>query len=260
MAFEAARARSLLADGAPLIGRLPARGCARRRWIRRRWASRARRRRRRRIRRARLPTTPHPAVVCRFADRNTVDAPMTLSTRERRSADDGGAQMIPSADVERAYRSCVRITRHEAANFFYGIRLLPRPKRQAMSAVYAFARRVDDIGDGTLDVAAQARRARDRARARRPTTRGRHRRRRPGADRARGRPIPGSSSHSTRSEPDRRRRAGRPRDAGTRASTSWSSTAGTSLARSDACAWRSSARTTASRPHRWPTTSGSRCS
>jgi phytoene synthase len=53
-------------------------------------------------------------------------------------------------EVEQAYRRCEQITRHEAANFFYGIRLLPRPKRQAMSAVYAFARRVDDIGDGEL--------------------------------------------------------------------------------------------------------------
>jgi phytoene synthase len=46
----------------------------------------------------------------------------------------------------------VRITRHAAANFYYGICLLPRPKRWAMSAVYAFSRRVDDIGDGSLDV------------------------------------------------------------------------------------------------------------
>jgi phytoene synthase len=59
-------------------------------------------------------------------------------------------------EVEQAYRRCEQITRHEAANFYYGIRLLPRPKRQAMSAVYAFARRVDDIGDGeTLDRDAQ---------------------------------------------------------------------------------------------------------
>jgi phytoene synthase len=57
--------------------------------------------------------------------------------------------------VEKAYRRCEQITRHEAANFYYGIRLLPRPKRQAMSAVYAFARRVDDIGDGNLDRDAQ---------------------------------------------------------------------------------------------------------
>jgi phytoene synthase len=54
-------------------------------------------------------------------------------------------------DVERAYRSCVTTTRHAAANFYYGISLLPRPKRWAMSAVYAFSRRVDDIGDGALD-------------------------------------------------------------------------------------------------------------
>jgi phytoene synthase len=55
-------------------------------------------------------------------------------------------------EIELAYRSCVRTTRHAAANFYYGISLLPRPKRWAMSAVYAFSRRVDDIGDGPLDV------------------------------------------------------------------------------------------------------------
>jgi 15-cis-phytoene synthase len=60
------------------------------------------------------------------------------------------APTAATADSERAYRSCVRTTRHEAANFYYGISLLPRPKRWAMSAVYAFSRRVDDIGDGTL--------------------------------------------------------------------------------------------------------------
>jgi len=58
-------------------------------------------------------------------------------------------------DLEGAYRDCERITRRAAANFFYGIRLLPRPKRRAMSAVYAFARRVDDAGDGPLPAAAK---------------------------------------------------------------------------------------------------------
>lgn len=62
---------------------------------------------------------------------------------------------MPAIEVEQAYGRCEQITRHEAANFFYGIRLLPRPKRQAMSAVYAFARRVDDIGDGELEPARQ---------------------------------------------------------------------------------------------------------
>jgi phytoene synthase len=53
-------------------------------------------------------------------------------------------------DVESAYQSCEEITRAEALNFFYGIRLLPAEKRRAMCAIYAFARRVDDIGDGDL--------------------------------------------------------------------------------------------------------------
>jgi phytoene synthase len=55
-----------------------------------------------------------------------------------------------NGDVDQAYRSCVRTTRQEAANFYYGISLLPRRKRWAMSAVYAFSRRADDIGDGSL--------------------------------------------------------------------------------------------------------------
>ncbi len=49
-----------------------------------------------------------------------------------------------------AYRACEALTRERAGNFYYGIRLLPAAKRRAMCAVYAFARRVDDIGDGEL--------------------------------------------------------------------------------------------------------------
>jgi 15-cis-phytoene synthase len=55
--------------------------------------------------------------------------------------------------VAEAYRHCEEVTRREARNFSYGIRLLPPAKRQALSAVYATARRIDDIGDGALPVA-----------------------------------------------------------------------------------------------------------
>ncbi|MFE7133588.1 presqualene diphosphate synthase HpnD [Streptomyces sp. NPDC057638] len=55
-----------------------------------------------------------------------------------------------SAPVQAAYGYCEAVTGAQARNFAYGIRLLPTEKRQAMSALYAFARRVDDIGDGTL--------------------------------------------------------------------------------------------------------------
>ena len=47
-----------------------------------------------------------------------------------------------------AYAYCQEITRHEAANFYYGIRLLPKERRDALCAIYALARRIDDIGDG----------------------------------------------------------------------------------------------------------------
>ena len=52
--------------------------------------------------------------------------------------------------VRTAYDACEAITRGEAKNFSYGIRLLPPEKRRAMSAIYAMARRIDDIGDGDL--------------------------------------------------------------------------------------------------------------
>jgi 15-cis-phytoene synthase len=52
--------------------------------------------------------------------------------------------------VDDAYAEVMRITRREARNFAWGIMLLPRPKRQAVAALYAFARRVDDIADSAL--------------------------------------------------------------------------------------------------------------
>jgi 15-cis-phytoene synthase len=53
-------------------------------------------------------------------------------------------------ELAEAYRECERITWSQARNFAYGIRLLPAAKRQGLAAIYAFARRIDDIGDGTL--------------------------------------------------------------------------------------------------------------
>ena len=53
-------------------------------------------------------------------------------------------------ELSEAYRECERITWSQARNFAYGIRLLPPPKRRGLAVVYAFARRIDDIGDGTM--------------------------------------------------------------------------------------------------------------
>ena len=53
-------------------------------------------------------------------------------------------------DTAQAYQACEEITWSQARNFAYGIRLLPAGKRQSLAALYAFARRIDDIGDGDM--------------------------------------------------------------------------------------------------------------
>ncbi|MBV9572801.1 MAG: phytoene/squalene synthase family protein [Acidobacteriales bacterium] len=46
-----------------------------------------------------------------------------------------------------AYSVCRRITRASAKNFYYAFLLLPRSKRRALCAIYAFMWRCDDIAD-----------------------------------------------------------------------------------------------------------------
>src|ERR1700733_1422863 len=48
-----------------------------------------------------------------------------------------------------AYSVCRGITRPAAKNFYYAFLVLPRRKREALCAVYAFMRRCDDISDDT---------------------------------------------------------------------------------------------------------------
>ena len=43
---------------------------------------------------------------------------------------------------------CTSLTKQQARNFYYGLKLLPQPKRRAMFALYAYMRLVDDIADG----------------------------------------------------------------------------------------------------------------
>lgn len=54
-----------------------------------------------------------------------------------------------------AYRACADIAHASGTSFYRGMRVLPKPKRDALFAVYAFARRVDDIADGDLPRAEQ---------------------------------------------------------------------------------------------------------
>ena len=58
------------------------------------------------------------------------------------------AQFVPShSQLRVAYSVCRSITRSAAKNFYYAFLVLPRRKREALCAVYAFMRRCDDIAD-----------------------------------------------------------------------------------------------------------------
>jgi phytoene synthase len=56
-----------------------------------------------------------------------------------------------------AYAVCGAIAQREAKNFYYSFRVLPKHKRNAMCAVYAFMRHADDISDDEALPAAQRR-------------------------------------------------------------------------------------------------------
>jgi len=61
------------------------------------------------------------------------------------------------SQLHMAYSVCRGITRQRAKNFYYGFLVLPKRKRQALCAVYAFMRRCDDIADGPALSAADRR-------------------------------------------------------------------------------------------------------
>jgi phytoene synthase len=57
-------------------------------------------------------------------------------------------QFAPTpSQLDVAYSVCRHIARSAAKNFYYGFAVLPRPKRNSLSAVYVFMRRCDDITD-----------------------------------------------------------------------------------------------------------------
>jgi 15-cis-phytoene synthase len=74
-----------------------------------------------------------------------------------------GAQPVPAswspapAQLTMAYSVCRGITRASARNFYYAFLVLPKRKRQALCAVYAFMRRCDDISDDPTLIASERR-------------------------------------------------------------------------------------------------------
>jgi 15-cis-phytoene synthase len=154
IAFEIARARELLREGASLLDEMPG--------LRERLAIAAF------LAGGRAALDAIERAGCDVlagapragAGRRLLALARTLR-EPRTSACDGAAPM----STQEAYRRCEAITRASAANFYYGIRLLARERRRAMCAVYAFAREIDDIGDGQLPPEEKLRRLNERERA-----------------------------------------------------------------------------------------------
>ena len=59
--------------------------------------------------------------------------------------------------ASRSYDECHRIARAAHSNFYYAFYLLPKPRRDALAALYAFMRLVDDVADEGQDLAAKQR-------------------------------------------------------------------------------------------------------
>jgi squalene synthase HpnC len=62
-----------------------------------------------------------------------------------------------ASSVAESYEECHRIARAAHSNFYYAFFLLPRPKRYALAALYAFMRLIDDVSDEGADLAAKQR-------------------------------------------------------------------------------------------------------
>ena len=62
--------------------------------------------------------------------------------------------------LEISYAYCHRLARRRARNFYYGFLLLPKPRRDALCALYAFLRYCDDVADGEGSAEAKADRLR----------------------------------------------------------------------------------------------------
>jgi squalene synthase HpnC/squalene synthase HpnD len=82
----------------------------------------------------------------------TANLGATISSSARREAQPPVASPAISAGhdaaaIEASYAECRRVARRAASNFYYAFFMLPRAKRDALCALYAFMRLVDDVSD-----------------------------------------------------------------------------------------------------------------
>ncbi len=65
--------------------------------------------------------------------------------------------VVGALNLAESYEQCHRIARASHSNFYYAFFLLPKPKRDALAALYAFMRLVDDVSDEDQGILAKQR-------------------------------------------------------------------------------------------------------
>ncbi|HEY0794507.1 MAG TPA: phytoene/squalene synthase family protein [Acidisarcina sp.] len=83
----------------------------------------------------------------RVEKREGAVAPREMGQPAERSTMTSAGGRWPETKIAAAYRACEEIARREARNFYYAFRALPKAKRNAICAVYAFMRHADDLSD-----------------------------------------------------------------------------------------------------------------
>ncbi len=75
------------------------------------------------------------------------EAAETIAERHGEGPLPDARAMEGGAELDRAFDHCARVVRANAKNFYYAFAILPRERRRAMHALYAFCREADDIVD-----------------------------------------------------------------------------------------------------------------
>jgi len=88
---------------------------------------------------------------------NEIAPPLAVVGAQRLSRSGPDAARSGHINVTRSFEECHRIARASHSNFYYAFFLLPKPKRDALAALYAFMRRVDDVADEGVDLGAKQR-------------------------------------------------------------------------------------------------------
>ena len=95
---------------------------------------------------AKLTATPDASAANAGTQRAAPRTPMSQLS---------GAPQRPG--VAQSYEACQGVARASHSNFYYAFYLLPKPKRNALAALYAFNRLVDDVADEAADLPAKQR-------------------------------------------------------------------------------------------------------